>query len=411
MRILYIAHRIPYPPDKGEKIRAFNQIKYLSQRHKVHLVCLADEQRDLKYATELDRYCETVDVVHIGKLGSKIRAISYLLTLKPLTLGYFYSRRLKKIIDARLRMNEVDLIFIYSSPMARYVAQVTHVPKVIDFVDVDSDKWRQYSMYARFPFSWVYGREWRRLQKFEQRIAERFDQSLLVSEKEATLLRAMSPLVKAAVVPNGVDLEYFNPYLSFDDQPMPKLTQPYIVFMGAMDYLPNVDAVLFFSREVLPRIKREIPDLKFVVVGMNPSPKIKKLAAENKDIWVTGYVPDARPYIQQAAVSVVPLRIACGVQNKILQAMAMGVPVVTTRQAASGLPVVPDHDLLVAEDTNLFADRVVELIKDAEFRMEIAKNARQAMEKSFSWNENLALLENLLLRTQYAALVSRPVKC
>jgi sugar transferase (PEP-CTERM/EpsH1 system associated) len=248
MKILFLAQRVPYPPNKGDKLRSFNEIKFLSQQHDISLVCLADNTSDLQHEVELLKYCSSVDIVYLPKVRSKINTAVALFTGRPLTLAHFYSARLKNIVQKKLRNGKFDLIFVYCSSMAQYVEKVTNIPRVIDFVDVDSEKWAQYAMYARFPMNLVYRLERRRLRVYEKVIAESFQHRFLVSKKEVDdFMRLVCPIDTLTPILNGVDLKKFQPS-----------SEPYdsnvIVFTGAMDYFANVEAVLYFAREVFPLI-------------------------------------------------------------------------------------------------------------------------------------------------------------
>jgi sugar transferase (PEP-CTERM/EpsH1 system associated) len=454
MKILYIAHRIPYPPNKGDKIRSFNEIKYLSQRHEIHLACLADDPKDLKYEDDLKKFCKSTNVVLINPKIAKLKSSFYLFSKKPLSVSYFYSKKLQQTIDHLLSTNDFDVIFCFSSPMAEYVFKsrllvssclklekslvkglpVTRneppetrnhqqepinqqptssneqletsnqQPKLImDFVDVDSDKWAQYSKYARFPKSWIYGLEGRRLADYEKKVAESFDHSIFVTDSEVKIFKNKNPHIKnITAIPNGVDLDYFSPTFSQEQAtrnqpPETSNQQPVIVFTGAMDYYANVDGMVWFTKEVLPLIKKEIPDAQFYIIGSNPTKEVIELSGNN-GVTVTGYVPDTRAYLRTATVAVVPLRIARGIQNKILEAMAMGIPVVATPQAFEGIEAKPDRDLILGEDVEKIAKGVIKLIKEVSLRKCLGNNARRVIENNYCWAKNLEMLDSILMK-------------
>jgi sugar transferase (PEP-CTERM/EpsH1 system associated) len=412
MKILYLAHRIPYPPNKGDKIRSFNEIKYLSQNHSISLACLVDNNRDLKYVDDLKKYCATIDAVLINKTLAKLKTLFYLFTQKPLSLAYFYSKRLHMIIYYRLLATEYDLIFCFSSPMAQYVMNTTllqpltrdykqltqdHKPiKIMDFVDVDSDKWRQYTQYTGSLSSRIYLLEAERLQRYEIEITEHFHHSILVSSKEVEILRRFTPNSKVTAIPNGIDSQYFfSPNISNKLTIIDPSLSPAIIFTGAMDYFANIDGILYFHQEIFPLIKAEIPKAKLYIVGSNPPRKILRLG-DGADVIVTGYVEDIRPYLASASISVVPLRIARGIQNKILEAMAMELPVVTTSLALEGIDATPGKELMVADDPSNFARLVIQLLGSKDMREQIGRNARRFVLEKHSWEKNLSFLEELL---------------
>ena len=448
MKILYISHRIPYPPNKGDKIRSFNEIKYLSQRHEIHLACLADDPKDLKYEDDLRNFCKSTNVVLINPKIAKLKSIFYLLTKQPLTIPYFYSKKLQQTIDHLLSANHYDAIFCFSSPVAEYVfkskllvssclklekslvkgSPVTRnelpetsnqqpstsnqppatgnkkpvtsnqqpATKIMDFVDVDSDKWAQYARYASFPKSWIYKLEGKRLSRYERKVAESFDHCIFVTNAEGKIFESKNPGIKnITVIQNGVDLDYFSP--RFNEQPETSNQQPVIVFTGAMNYYANVDGVVWFTKEILPLIKKQIPAIQFYIVGSNPTKEVLSLSSNN-GVIVTGYVPDTRAYLRRATVAVVPLRIARGIQNKILEAMATGVPVVATPKAFEGIEAEPDRDLVLGEDPKKFADLVIKLIKEVSLRESIGNNARRVIENNYSWTKNLEKLDRILAK-------------
>jgi sugar transferase (PEP-CTERM/EpsH1 system associated) len=420
MKILYLAHRIPYPPNKGDKIRSFNEIKYLSRRHEIHLACLADNPKDLKYECDLKKYCKTTNVIFINPKLAKLKSTICLFSTKPLSICYFYSKRLQKAIDHLLSTHHFDCIFCFSSPMAEYIFRSKFLvsgfqklgfnkninrpetsnqqpaTKIMDFVDVDSDKWAQYAQYVRFPQSWIYRLESRKLARYEKKVAETFDHSIFVTGSEVKIFKDQNPHIKnITAIPNGVDLDYFSP--RFCQKPETSLQQPVIVFTGAMDYFANIDGVVWFTKEILPLIKKEIPEIRFYIVGSNPTKEVLSLS-DNNNVTVTGYVPDTREYLGKATVVVVPLRIARGIQNKILEAMATGVPVVATPKAFEGIEAEPDRDLVLGEDPKKFADLVIKLIKEVSLRESIGNNARRVIENNYSWTKNLEKLDRILAK-------------
>jgi polysaccharide biosynthesis protein PslH len=404
VNILFICHRIPYPPNKGDKIRSFHEIKYLSRKHKLYLAFLVDDERDLQYLEELDQYCAAYDYDVINPRRQKFRSLLSLVTGKPLSIPYFYSEKLQGAINRRLKGAGIDAIVCFSSPMAEYVfrndeyraGSLNGTKLIMDFVDVDSDKWRMYAGFSRFPFSAVYRREWRRLQAYEKKVGEAFDWSVFVSEKEVELFASFCPGTRAVAVANGVDPAYLaveKPGAG-NDLPAPH-TDPVILFIGAMDYFPNEDAVLYFAREIWPLVRKELPEAGFHVVGGNPSKKVTALADKGSGIVVTGYVPDVRPYLAKADVFVAPIRIARGVQNKVLEAMAAGVPVVARPEAVQG---ISGHNgcIRVEENSQDFAAAVVDYFMEPDKREETVSTAQKFIAANYNWFDNLTQMDELL---------------
>ena len=399
MNILFLCHRIPYPPNKGDKIRSFNEIKYLSREHNLYLAFLVDDERDLHYLEELTQYCSALDYDVINPRWQKLKSLPYLATGKPLSIPYFYSEKLQRAINSRLKGAGIDAIVCFSSPMAEYVFRNDEYRAgswngtrlIMDFVDVDSDKWRMYAGFSRFPFSAVYRREWRRLQAYEKKVGEAFDWSIFVSEKEVELFASFCPGTRVVAVANGVDPAYFAVKKPGAEVPH---ADPVVLFIGAMDYFPNEDAVLYFAREIWPLVRKELPEAGFHVVGGNPSKKVTALADKGSGIVVTGYVPDVRPYLVKADVFVAPFRIARGVQNKVLEAMAAGLPVVARPEAVQGMSC---HGgcIRVEESNESFAAAIVELIKEFEKRRKYISDAKKYVYCNFNWENNLKILDNL----------------
>jgi len=389
MKILFLAHRIPFPPDKGDKIRSFNELCHLARDHSIHLACLVDEKKDLEQLGALSKLCASVSVVYRSRFHTKLAACRALVGRGPLSVAAFRSARLRKKIDIVLRSLGADLIFVYSSSMAEYVREVSGIPKVMDFVDVDSEKWRVYADYHRIPASWVYRLEAKRLGSYEARVAQSFDLSIVASAGEAELLQAAAPGRPVQVVENGVDLGWFTPQGA-------ELREEFaLVFTGAMDYFANVDGVTFFCRRVFPAIKAACPQARFYVVGRSPARGVRELARDPR-VTVTGWVPDVRPYLAKASIAVAPLRIARGIQNKVLEAMASGLPVVGTRVAFQGTKATENDGVRMAEGPEEFAEKVVALLLDRERQRECSIAARQYVERHHGWEGQCRALEALL---------------
>ncbi|MDA3797744.1 MAG: TIGR03087 family PEP-CTERM/XrtA system glycosyltransferase [Kiritimatiellae bacterium] len=400
MNILYLAHRIPYPPNKGDKIRSFNEVKYLSQQHNIDLVCLADDPADLQYKVNLEEYCQHVDVIPLNKTIAKIKGLLSLAGGGSISVGYFYQKKMQQAIDQHLKKTSYDAILCFSSTMAEYVfkSSVKDISArlIMDFCDVDSDKWLQYAAEARFPMTQLYRLEQRRLAAYECKIQREFDRTILISAAEAHLFRQFSPdhLDKLSIIPNGVDHEFFTPNYA----PPASSLQPTalsLVFTGAMDYHANIDGVIWFCEYIWPELKLRFPDLTFYIVGSHPDPAVRDLA-KNDGVIVTGFVEDIREYYALADICVVPLRMARGVQNKVLEAMSMGKAVVATAKANAGIQAEDGKQLLIADDVDIFIDKITALLNDQNKRVALSSAAREFVIEKYDWNRNLQLLEVLL---------------
>lgn len=391
MNILFLTQRVPYPPNKGDKLRAFHEIKFLSQHHEISLVCLADNKEDFAYKDALQNFCQSVDIVAHSRLISNTRALLGLaFSSEPLTRAFFYVPKLQKLVFRKLAQQSFDLVFVYCSSMAQYVGKVDSIPRVIDFVDVDSGKWLQYAQVTAFPKNLVYRLESRRLCKYEQWLASTYQHVFLVSPNEVEeFRRVVCPCDTITALSNGIDMECFSPSsVPYDPHSL--------IFTGTMDYFANVETVLYFVREIFPLIQREIPEATFSVVGSNPVKELRQLGIKNTHIIVTGFVKHIQPYFQKAGVFVAPMRIARGIQNKILEAMAIGVPVVTTSIGFEGIPATPGVDIFVEDQPEQFARQVIRLMTNPDLRKAMTERGRKVIETSFDWNKNLAQLEQIL---------------
>jgi len=386
MKILLLTHRVPFPPDKGDRIRSFNIIKYLARAHTLSLMSVTHEHVHEDAYRVLREHCETVDIFKINLQIAKLKSFFYLFSRSPLTLPIFYSQEFHRAIKKKLLETKPDLIYIYSSCMAQYVLDITHVPKLMDFIDVDSQKWFDYAENASYPMKCIYRQEGSRLRSFEKRIASICYRSLFASEKELALFRSIAPKFAATAIPNGVDLPRINPIGSYRSHKL--------VFVGAMDYFPNVDAMIYFAKEILPLVEREVPNIELCIVGRNPARQIRALG-RYKNIIVTGSIEEIKPYLCDAAASVIPLRIARGTQNKILEAMTHGVPVITTTCALQGIEAEPGRDVLVADDPGKFAERTIAVLKDKNLRDTLANNALTLIKRKYPWEEKLRPLQDL----------------
>lgn len=387
MNILFLCHKIPYPPNKGDRIPTYHRVRFLSQRHKLHLVFPCFYQEELKYLDELRKYSDSIHTTLMPAFWSKLKSLFYLFSFRPLTLPYFYSKKLSLDVKRILKEEKIDLIYVYSSSMAQYVMDAMGVRKIMDFADADSHKWLQYFKFTWPPLSWVYFLEYLKMKAFEKKVAKNFDSTIAISEDEKKLFGSYIKDLKMDVVNNGVDLEYFKPR-----EKGYNLKQ--LIFVGAMDYIPNIDAVTYFFQQILPLVKEKVPDVKFYIVGGRPSAAVKKLA-EDRSVVVTGFADDVRKVLTDSAVCVAPLRIARGVQNKILEAMAAGVPVVTTSKGNEGINARRGEDIFVEDDPRSFAQRIVELLNNSLLRNQTARNARGFVEKNHNWQVNLEKLEKI----------------
>lgn len=391
--LLMLVHRMPYPPNKGDKIRSYHLLKHLAQSYRVHLATFIDDDDDWQHVPTVQALCASTHFARLNPKLARVRSLGALLGQRSLSLDYYRNQDLRAWVDDAMRRHAIDRILVYSSPMAQYADAYPHAHRVIDFIDVDSEKWREYSEKKPWPASLLFAYEARQLLRYERKVAADFAASLFVSAPEAALFSRLAPESAARIgyFNNGVDTAYFTPDNSY---PSPFAAGEHgIVFTGAMDYWPNIDAVQWFATQVLPRVKQAHPQACFYIVGARPAAEVQALAQPGA-IVVTGTVPDVRPYLAHCAVSVAPMRVARGVQNKVLEAMAMAKPCVVSPQALEGIEAVPGSELLVADDAAAFADAVIARLRSDDPGM--GRAARERVTQRYSWQANLANLEHQL---------------
>ena len=388
VRILHLAQRVPYPPNRGDKITTWRDIEYLSRTHEVVSVAFAHDDGDRAAAAELRTRGFEVHTVDLDLRRAKLRALPLLLTKQPLTLGVYGSAKLQAIVD-RL-MPSIDVAIAFSSSMGAFLLPHVDTPRIQFVVELDSDKWAQYAPLTSWPLSLVYRREARCLLAFERRLCAAMDMNLLVTELELRIFEERIPNTVSCVMPNGVDLERFHPRANAPEA-------GHFVFTGVMDYFPNVDGCVWFAREILPRIRERCPDAHFTIVGSSPTPEVAALARLD-GVTVTGFVPETCDFLARAAVAVAPLRIARGIQNKVLEAMAMGLAVVGTTHATQGVGGQTGRDYLVADDADTFAAACTRLLLAPADAAALGAQARVFVEQHYDWERVLAPLGELVLR-------------
>ena len=393
--LLFLTQRIPYPPIKGEKIRPLQILQHLRKSYNVHLGCLVDDPNDVQHIETVRNLCASSYFAQIDRRRAKVTCLSGLLTGEPLSVVFYRDRGLANWVRKTLLDIKPQVIFVCSSNMAPYILDLRAeaTPCLVDLADVDSEKWRSYAQTAAFPMNWVYRREWRRVAELEARIARDCDWCVFVSDAEADLFRKLQPQFpeKIRAVSNGVDLDYFNPARQFEAPYAPDKAN--FVFTGTMDYPPNVDAVVWFAQEILPVIRKSIPGAQFHIVGASPAPQVKALEAI-AGVFVSGRVPDVRPYVAHATACVAPMRIARGIQNKVLEAMAMGRPTVVTPDALEGIKAVPGTDLLLAKGVDDFAKACLACAGPE--AVNLGNNARQRVLRDYAWPQQLQKFDAFL---------------
>jgi len=385
LKILFLSQRVPYPPNRGDKITTWRLVERFARRHTVEVLAFAHDEADREAARVLTEKGITTHTIAHDERRKKLASLPLLLTSKPLTLGVYGSREMQA--EVAQRIDQTDLAYAYSSSMGAFLAG-RGIPWIMHFAELDSDKWLQYAGKHRFPLSMIYKREYRTLRRFEERIAHESLTNVFCTPLEERIFNDAIPGAPSLVVRNGVDLVYYTP--------RPQHAEPlHIAFTGVMDYYPNVDGCVWFVREVLPLVRRRLPDARFTIIGSRPTAEVRALS-EVPGVTVTGFVDDVRDWLAKASVSVAPLRIARGIQNKVLEALAMGLPTVGTTPATQGVEGAAGRDFLVADDAAPFADAVIGLLTDPEQARALGRRGREFVERTYDWERCLAPLDDFV---------------
>lgn len=377
MNILYLSLRFPYPPHSGDKIRTYNVLKHLSYKHSISFVSFIQSSEETKHIEKIQDFCRDISTVKFNKTRAYSNCILSSLSGEPFQVAYWHSPGMQKTVDNLIEKNSFNLIHVQFFRMAQYVISYIDKPKILDSGDCF---WLNLTRRSKLDRSLAWPLlklEASKVRLYETQIAKWFNHITMVSPLDMQCLLSNDSSLPISVVPMGVDVDYY--------QPSSSNYQTNLLFTGTIRYFPNKDAVLYFYKHIFPLVKEAIPDVKFYVVGNYPPKSVIKLA-ENNDIIVTGRVEDVRPYFDRSAVFVCPLRSGSGMQTKILEAMAMGVPVVTTSIGATALEAVDGRDIIVADDVKTFSEKIIELIKNRDFRNYIAKNARKLVEEKYEWS-------------------------
>ncbi|MCX5801655.1 MAG: glycosyltransferase [Candidatus Eisenbacteria bacterium] len=377
MRILFLASRLPFPPDRGDRLRAFHVMRSLSEAgHEIHLASFISSESERRSADSLRSFCKTLLLVEMSPLASWFSCAAALLGKTPLQVAYYKSGRMAGAVGALLEREKFDLIYVHLFRMAQYVRDERPEYALVDLTDVISREIERSLTFRRDLNRLIYAVELQRVRRFEASVASSFKECWVVSEREAEALRELCPPANVRVVPNGVDLEKFRPC---------EIKPGNIVsFVGHLGVPHNVDAVLHFYDVIFPLVLKEWPECKFQVVGPSAHRSLLPLKGDSR-VVMTGFVEDLNASLSSSSVFVAPLRYCAGLQNKVLEAMAAGVPVVATPCVNEGLGAEPGEEILLASDPNAFAEKVVSVLRDASLRNRIAANARKFVERRFSW--------------------------
>lgn len=397
--ILFLVHRIPYPPIKGDKIRSWHFLSRFLKEYKVHLGCFVDDETDFQYVDKLKDMCASSCILPLNPLCSKVKSLKALTKGKSLTELYYKNQEMQNWVNALpSKTSNLEQAFVYSSPMAQYLEgdYWASRKKMMDFVDLDSDKWRQYAAHKNFLAKYIYNREADLLGKFENKIAQDFDCSFFVTDYEKDLFLTQGyegKKDKIISVPNGIDHPFWD-LKNKGKSPYQTTVFP-IVFCGAMDYWPNIDAVLWFSNEMMPEILKAIPEAVFYIVGANPSQEVQSLS-ERKNIVVTGRVDDIRPYVMHSKLAVAPMRVSRGIQNKIIEGMVASKAVLATSRVLEPMGI-EKGDMIVAADTPQDYIQKIKDLYNAPLKAEkIGQKARDYILKHYDWDVSFQKIKDLM---------------
>ena len=392
--LLFLVHRIPYPPNKGDKIRSYHLLRYLADEYRIFLGTFVDTPEDWRYVKDVQSFCAESCFLPLDPRWAKLRSMRGFIQGQALSVPYYHNSHMQQWVNQIVDLNGIDTVLVFSSAMTQFVDAPRFTKKVIDFVDVDSDKWLQYAKEKSWPASWVYRREGQLLLEFDRQVANNFDLSIFVSALEAELFKNLIPEARDRIthIDNGVDTQYFSPdhdlINPYSDDEIP------LVFTGAMDYWANVDAVTWFAREVFPRIYEQFSNSRFYIVGGNPSKAVRSLS-RLEGIAVTGTVEDVRPFIKYGKISVAPLRITRGIQNKVLEAMAMGKPILATPAAMEGIRTSSILQTTVTDSPQDMAEKALAWLNGSQLQPYYEKN-REWVIDHYSWEKNLEQLGSCL---------------
>lgn len=390
MNVLYLAHRMPYPANKGDKLRSLQQIKHLARNHRVTVACFVDDPKDVPYTKDLGQHCTRVVAVPLRRGTALARGLLGLACGGTLTESFYRSRAMRRAIAGLCAGTNFDAVVAFSSSMAPYALRVPGARRILDLCDLDSAKWGAYAGFTRGPERWLYRYESRRLRAREQEWLDAFDAAILITRAEGAGLDAPCHR-KLHFVTNGVALPVRGlrgPQASTGsaDQPIT------IGFVGVMDYFPNIDAVCWFADSVWPTIRAALPGATFRIIGRSPTARVRRLS-HRPGIIVTGEVVRIADEIGALDISVAPLRIARGLQNKVLEAMAMGIPVVLTSGASEGIEAHDGRDFLVRDDAASLGAGVIELAQQPRRRAELGAQGRRFVAAHHRWSDALCTFE------------------
>lgn len=389
MKLLFTANRFPYPPYRGDKLKIFHLARRLSQKHELHLVTFLQEESDRQYLPELQKIFKEIHLIPLSKAQSYLNSLLAFFHKEPFQVRYFHSAKMERKLRELQAQHEYDAVHVQHLRMAQYWSEIKNVPRILDLPDAYSLYWKRRIETSQGLLRSFARIEQKRVFHYES-ILQEYDLSLVCSREDQAYLQQELNIKNVQLLPNGVDLSTFAS--DTHDYSLDRT----ILFTGNMDYAPNVDAVLYFVTEIFPLIKQQVPDAVFVIAGQRPVKKVQELAAS--DIKITGFVQDLSATYASAAVVVAPLRFGAGTQNKVLEAMAMGVPVVSRNIGFNGLNIVSGEGVILAMETEAFAEKCIALLQNKELRSKVGQQGKEVIRTQFDWDVIALKLERYFLQ-------------
>jgi len=390
MKIVVVAPRLPYPLDKGDRLTVFHLLKFFSQRHELSLICFREPKQDPAWVGQFAPYCARIEVIPLRRSQAYVNCLTGLWGRTPLQLRYYFDSRMHRVVRKVVEETRPDLLYAHLIRMGQYIEPYPSLARVVAMnvsMTLNHQRLAEHTSGLSKAMHFV---EYRKMRVYEGDFAARFDRVLLISKYDLDAIEQRVPLKNVLLNPHGVDCQHFTP-----DSSVPKITNS-LIFTGNMRYAPNVDAARYFFREVLPLVRRQVPDATLFIVGADPAPAVQALASDPA-VHVTGRVSDIRPFMNRAVVAIAPIRIGAGLQNKVLEGLSMGLPMVVTGVANEGIQAVDGEHLLVGETATDLADRIIRLLKERELRERLSVAARQFIAENWSWEKHFAHLETMFL--------------
>lgn len=389
MKIVFITSRVPWPLEKGDKLRAYHQLKNLSKKNKIILCAINDTKLHPEAETELKKFCEEIHIYNISKIQIFLNLLRGLFNGLPLQVAYFTSTTAIAKINTLIQEKKPDRIFAQLIRSAEYARYQKTIPTVLDYMDIFSKGIERRINKVNILWRWLFKMEWKRLLKYEAAVFNDFDASTIISQQDRDLLPLPFP-TSIAVIPNGVDTNFFKPFPATKDYEL--------LFNGNMNYPPNIESVVYLVEKVLPIIWKKKPTLRLLISGASPSNEV--LALQSEKVTVTGWVDDIRLSFARSKILVAPMQSSIGLQNKLLEAMAMKLPCITTSLSNNALKAIPDSQILVADSPEQFAIQIQLLLDRPEKAAQLAENGYQMVLDRFNWEQCCNLLENTILHVR-----------